>query len=73
MGLDIYVGTLTRYYAGDWQTIVRQSAEGMGMEVQVVRPSVPADVVTDPAEIRSAPAPGRARGASRAPAPANGD
>ena len=20
MGLDVYVGTLTRYYAGDWET-----------------------------------------------------
>jgi len=25
MGVDIYVGTLTRYYARDWQTIVQQT------------------------------------------------
>lgn len=24
-GLDVYVGTLSRYYAGNWQTIVQQS------------------------------------------------
>jgi hypothetical protein len=26
VGLDIYVGTLSRYYLGDWQTIIQQSA-----------------------------------------------
>jgi hypothetical protein len=26
MGLDIYVGTLTRYYAGEWETAVHTAA-----------------------------------------------
>jgi len=26
VGLDVYVGTLTRYHAGDWETILQQSA-----------------------------------------------
>lgn len=26
MGLDIYVGPLCRYYSGDWQTIIQQTA-----------------------------------------------
>jgi hypothetical protein len=34
MGLDVYVGTFTRYYLHDWQTIVQQMFPGM---VQVVR------------------------------------
>lgn len=34
MGLDVYVGTFTRYYQRDWQTIVQQSFPG---QVQVVR------------------------------------
>src|SRR5262245_36073305 len=38
MGLDIYVGSLTRYYSGNWQTIVQQYAAATGIEVRVVRP-----------------------------------
>lgn len=47
MGLDLYTGPLTRYYLGDWQTIVQQLAAQMGYDVQVVRPEVE-DPVTDP-------------------------
>jgi hypothetical protein len=36
MGLDVYVGTFTRYYQRDWQTIAQQSFPG---QVQVVRPN----------------------------------
>jgi hypothetical protein len=38
MGLDIYVGSLTRYYAGNWQTIVQQFAAQNGIPVTIVRP-----------------------------------
>ena len=27
MGLDIYAGTLTRYYSHNWKTVVQQWAE----------------------------------------------
>ena len=29
MGLDIYAGTLTRYYSHNWKTVVQQWAEGL--------------------------------------------
>lgn len=41
MGLDIYAGPLTRYYAGDWQTIIQRIGAEQGMEVHVVRPGDP--------------------------------
>ena len=37
MGLDIYVGPLSRYLRGDWKTIVQQAAEQQGIEAQIVR------------------------------------
>ncbi len=52
MGLDIYVGTLTRYYCGDWETIVQQIAHRQGVEVQVIRPGRPEDAVNDPDQVR---------------------
>lgn len=51
MGLDIYAGTLTRYYARNWKTIAQQSAEASGMGYQVIRPDEE-DVITDPAVIQ---------------------
>lgn len=36
MGLDIYVGSLTRYYSRDWETIVQQAGRESGMEVQII-------------------------------------
>jgi len=41
MGLDVYVGPLSRYYAGDWETIVQQAGRQQGVEVQVLRAPVP--------------------------------
>src|SRR5262245_32541171 len=37
MGLDVYVGSLTRYYTGDWETIVQQWGRQNGVPVTVVR------------------------------------
>jgi hypothetical protein len=55
MGLDIYVGSLTRYFTRDWKTIVQQLAErGEIPQVQVVRANEPKNVVTDPEQVRSA-------------------
>ena len=41
MGLDVYVGPLSRYYAGDRETIVQQVAKGSGIAVEIVRPKPP--------------------------------
>lgn len=37
MGLDIYAGTLTRYYAQNWKTVSQQFAETNGMNFQTIR------------------------------------
>ncbi|WP_416437620.1 hypothetical protein [Phnomibacter sp. MR] len=52
MGLDIYVGTFTRYYSGNWKTIVQQFSEQSGVPVQIVRQNEPVDALTDPSEIQ---------------------
>jgi hypothetical protein len=39
MGLDIYVGSLTRYYARDWETVVQKHARESGIKLTVVRPN----------------------------------
>jgi hypothetical protein len=52
MGLDIYVGSLTRYYAHDWETVVQQAARREGIPVHVIRTNEPpADEIKDPTEI----------------------
>lgn len=38
MGLDIYAGTLTRYYAHNWKTTVQQWAEENGYTFQTITP-----------------------------------
>ena len=49
MGLDVYVGPLTRYYTFEWETIVQQAAKQNDMEVFIQRP--PGWVKPDPAEV----------------------
>lgn len=39
MGLDIYAGTLTRYYSRNWKTSVQQWGEKHGMQVKIIRPA----------------------------------
>jgi hypothetical protein len=52
MGLDVYVGPLTRYYAGTWKTIVQQMGEQTGMPIHIVRAQPePEDKITDPGVI----------------------
>lgn len=47
MGLDVYVGPLTRYHRGDWLTIAQQVGREAGIDVRIVRagpePDDPAD------------------------------
>jgi hypothetical protein len=54
MGLDVYVGSLTRYYSRDWETVVQQAGREGGFQVEVVRQADDADAVTDPDAIREA-------------------
>ena len=55
MGLDVYVGSLTRYYCRDWETIVQQMARGTGKKVEVVRVVDDAqDANDDPDQVRAA-------------------
>jgi hypothetical protein len=37
VGLDIFVGPLTRYYLGDWESIIQQAARESGQQMEVVR------------------------------------
>lgn len=55
MGLDIYVGPLTRYYAGDWETIVQRTAREMEIKAEIIRAIPdPPDKITDKSEINQA-------------------
>ena len=38
MGLDVYVGTLTRYYSGQWETAVQAMGKEPGKSITVVYP-----------------------------------
>jgi hypothetical protein len=38
VGLDLYAGTLTRYYSGHWETIVQKDGRATGEPTLVVRP-----------------------------------
>jgi hypothetical protein len=52
VGLDVYVGPLTRYYCFDWETILQQAGRQEGREVQILRP--PGFVKPDPHEVLEA-------------------
>ncbi|MGH7861955.1 MAG: hypothetical protein ACREOS_06895 [Candidatus Dormibacteraceae bacterium] len=40
MGLDVYVGTLGRYYSGQWETIIQQWGHTSGIRVSLPRQKV---------------------------------
>lgn len=54
MGLDLYVGPLTRYHLGDWQTITQQIGAQNGYEVRIVRANDDEEAETDPAVVQNA-------------------
>jgi len=55
LGLDVYVGPLTRYYTGDWKLITQQAAEAEGVEFHVIRQNErPPDAITDQGQVLSA-------------------
>ena len=37
MGLDVYAGTLTRYYMHNWKTVSQKFAEANGIQYQIIR------------------------------------
>ncbi len=53
MGLDVYVGTFTRYFTGDWETIAQRLGREQGIPVEIIQPSAPPDAITDPDDIRN--------------------
>jgi hypothetical protein len=53
MGLDIYVGTLSRYFSGDWKGVVQQAAEAQGIPFEVIRTGSAGEAPIDPDEIRN--------------------
>ena len=52
MALHIYVGSLTRYYAGDWETVIQKQAREAGAEPPPARSEPGEDAIRDPSEIR---------------------
>lgn len=54
MSLDVYVGTLTRYYAGQWETIVARTMREQGIPFRTIRQNEPTDAVKDPIQIEQA-------------------
>jgi len=49
MGLDVYVGSLTRYYTANWETVVQRTAGEQGIKCQTIRTNPePPDKITDP-------------------------
>jgi hypothetical protein len=52
MALDVYVGSLARYYAGEWENIAEKAARERGAQYQIGRPGgSSADRLKDPARI----------------------
>ena len=57
MGLDIYAGTLTRYYSHNWKTVVQQWAEENGFGFQKITPdgeAADSEEEMPPAEVQAA-------------------
>jgi len=52
VGLDVYVGSLTRYYAHDWETVIQRMGREQGIPVVIERRDESPDAITDPAVIR---------------------
>lgn len=54
MALDVYVGPLTLYYAGQWENLAQKYARERGAHYQIIRPDKVEDSVKDPELIRPA-------------------
>lgn len=51
MALDIFVGSLARYHAGEWETVGERTARERNRSERVARPRGPASLVGDPGRI----------------------
>ncbi len=54
MGLDIYAGTLTRYYSHNWKTVVQQVGGGNGWSFQKSHRMEAADNEESPTDVQAA-------------------
>lgn len=54
MALDVYVGSLTRYHAGEWETVGEKVARERSRQGPVTRPRGPAALIDDLKGIRTA-------------------
>ena len=54
MALDVYVGSLSRYYSGDWENAAEKIARERGGRYQVVKPGDPKDKAKEADRIRPA-------------------
>ena len=54
MALDVYVGSLTRYYAGNWESISGRAARERGQPSRIAGPGAASDGVDLDEEIRPA-------------------
>ena len=46
MALDLYVGPLCRYHAGDWKNVDQRMAEAQGLEYTLITPNPPQSVAS---------------------------
>ena len=51
MALDVYVGSLARYYAGEWENVAEKAARERGVQYQIGRPGGSTDRLKDPQRI----------------------
>ena len=49
--LDVYVGSLARYYAGEWENVAEKAARERGVQYQIGRPGGSTDRLKDPQRI----------------------
>jgi hypothetical protein len=54
MALDVYVGSLARYYAGEWENVAEKAARERGVQYQIGRPGGSTDRLKDPQRIPAA-------------------
>jgi hypothetical protein len=54
VGLDVYVGSLTRYLTGDWELVTETAGRELGITVHVERLDEPEDAIRDPDVVREA-------------------
>jgi hypothetical protein len=54
MALDVYVGSLTRYYAGEWENISEKAARERGAQYRIAHPGSALDVERNAEEIGQA-------------------